>query len=467
MKKEVRVRFAPSPSGYLHIGGARTALFSWLYARKNSGKFILRIEDTDKERSTDESIKAILESMKWLNLDWDEGPFYQSQRTDIYREKALKLLSEGKAYKCYCTPDELKAKRQKALAEKRKPKYDGTCRELTENKDLPYTVRFKTPLEGATKLVDHVKGEVTFQNKELDDLIILRTDGSPTYNFTVVVDDHEMGITHVIRGDDHLNNTPKQILFYQALGWDIPEFTHVPLILGKDKKRLSKRHGAMSVMAYQELGYLSQAVVNYLVRLGWSYEDQEVFTLEDLIEKFSFKGLGKSPGVFNVEKMTWVSGQHMRMVNTEALVELVIPFLADIGFEVKPDDKLKLLVEACRQRSKTLIELADWTRFYYSDNIVYEEKGTNKFFNQEGAQILKLLKSELESIDHITEDAIEKIFTSAVEKLEIKMVQVAQTARMALTGKTVSPGIFDVVNILGKERSIGRLKDAIEFIKEL
>lgn len=467
MDKQIRVRFAPSPSGYLHIGGARTALFNWLYSRSQNGKFILRIEDTDKERSTEESINAILESLKWLKLEWDEGPFYQSKRTEIYREKAYDLIKQGKAYKCYCTPEELQAKREKAKAEKRKPKYDGTCRNLTNDRNQPFAVRFKTPLEGETKLVDLVRGKIVFRNEELDDLIILRSDGSPTYNFTVIVDDHEMGITHVIRGDDHLNNTPKQILFYKAFGWDVPEFAHVPLILGPDKKRLSKRHGAMSVMAYHELGMLSEAVVNYLVRLGWSYEDQEIFKIDDLVRIFSFSGLGKSAGIFNVEKMKWVSGQHIKTASIESLMKAVIPFLAKLGFDVKSDQKLKLLVEACRERSKTLVELADWMTFYYSDGIEYELKGVKKFFNSEGLKILKLLNTEFKAIHEISKESLETIFANSTKKLNLKMVQIAQTARMALTGKTVSPGIFEVVQILGKDRSIQLFEKAIDFIKKM
>jgi len=462
---EVRVRFAPSPTGYLHIGGARTALFNWLFARNKGGKFILRIEDTDKERSTEESINAIIESMKWLNLDWDEGPYFQSERYEMYKKYAQELLAQDKAYKCYCTPQELREKRERAQKEKRKPKYDGTCRELKKELDKPYAIRFKTPQEGITRLNDLIRGEITFKNEELDDLIIIRSDGSPTYNFTVVIDDHDMNITHVIRGDDHLNNTPKQILFYQAFGWDIPEFAHVPLILGPDKQRLSKRHGAMSVMAYHDMGYLPQAVVNYLVRLGWAHEDQEIFTIDELVEKFSLKGLGKSPSVFNIEKMTWVSGQHMKMTNTESLKKLVLPFLQDLGFSAKPDDKLSLLIDACKERSKTLVALAEWMTFYYSDSIEYDPKGAKKFLNLKGAEVLKILEKELSSLDKINNEIIEKIFERITEKLNVRMVEAAQTARMALTGKTVSPGIFEVINILGKERTIHRIQDAIAFIE--
>jgi glutamyl-tRNA synthetase len=465
MDKQVRVRFAPSPTGYLHIGGARTALFNWLFARHNGGKFILRIEDTDKERSTDESIKAILDSMKWLELDWDEGPFYQTQRYDLYRQMCFKLLEECKAYKCYCTQQELEAKRELASKEKRKPKYDGTCRELTSEKPLPYAIRFKTPQTGETRMFDHLRGEVVFNNEELDDLIILRSDGAPTYNFTVVVDDHEMGITHVIRGDDHLNNTPKQVLFYKALGWEVPEFIHVPLILGNDKKRLSKRHGAMSVMAYHDMGFLSIAVVNYLVRLGWSSEDQELFTREDLIAKFSLDGLGKSAGVFNVDKMTWVSGQHMKMSNPEVIARQAIPFLKAIGIETVIDDKLLYLVKACQERSKTLIELADWMKFYYFEKIEYDEKDAKKFLTKDAKPILELLRDGISIIGELSESSIEALFKDVSEKLNIKLMIAAQTARMALTGKTVSPGIYDVVFILGKERVIKRFEDAISFIK--
>ena len=326
----VRTRFAPSPTGYLHIGGARTALFNYLFARHHGGKFILRIEDTDRERSTTEAIEAILQALRWLQLDWDEGPFYQTQRFPLYRERIQKLLAEGRAYPCVCTPEELEAKRQAAQREKRKPAYDGTCRPKKGAipplpKDKPYAVRFRSPQTGTTVVDDAVKGRVVFENRELDDLIIARSDGTPTYNFCVVVDDIDMGITHIIRGDDHLSNTPRQILLYQALGHVPPQFAHVPLILGLDKARLSKRHGATSVTAYRDMGYFPAALVNYLVRLGWSHGDQEIFSREELIEKFTLEEVGKSAGAFNPEKLVWVNFYYMKTRPLSQLAEEIVP----------------------------------------------------------------------------------------------------------------------------------------------
>ncbi len=339
MVSQMILRFAPSPTGFLHIGGARTALFNWLLARNKGGKFILRIEDTDQVRSTKESIDAILEGMTWLGLDWDEGPIYQTDRITMYREHAERLIREGKAYYCYCTPEELEEKRQKALQEKRKPKYDGHCRNLES--PIPGrtpAIRFKAPQEGKTVLPDLIKGTMEFDNAEMDDLVILRSDGWPTYNFSVVVDDATMGITHVIRGDDHVNNTPRQILLYQAFGYPLPQFAHVPMILGADKARLSKRHGATSVMAYKDMGYLPQALVNYLVRLGWSHGDQEVFTKEELIRNFSLENVGKSAAVFNQEKLNWLNGVYIRQEKPEILAELLLPFLEGKGLKPRSQE---------------------------------------------------------------------------------------------------------------------------------
>ena len=308
----LRVRFAPSPTGYLHIGGARTALFNYLLARKEGGTFILRIEDTDVARSTQESVDAILQAMDWLGLSYDEGPFYQSERFPLYKEKVEELLAQGKAYRCYCTSEELEKRRVNAMAKGLKPKYDGTCRRRTEPLDLPWVVRFRAPEEGETVFIDKIKGAISFENDELDDVIIQRSDGTPTYNFVVVVDDATMGVNLVIRGDDHINNTPRQILMYQALGYQVPEFAHVPMILGADKARLSKRHGATSVMVYREMGYLPEAMVNYLVRLGWSHGDQEIFSMAELIEKFSLDSVGKSAGVFNPDKLLWLNAHYIK-----------------------------------------------------------------------------------------------------------------------------------------------------------
>ncbi|HDK17461.1 MAG TPA: glutamate--tRNA ligase, partial [Nitrospirae bacterium] len=332
MTEKIRVRFAPSPTGFLHIGGARTALFNWLYAKHNNGTFVLRIEDTDRTRSTDEYIDAILEGMKWLGLDWDEGPFRQTGRFDIYRSYADKLITEGKAYYCYCSPEELDARRKEAMSKGQALKYNGKCRNLKEPvSGITPVVRFRMPQEGQTIVDDLIKGSVSFENKQLDDLIILRSDGSPTYNLTVVVDDVDMEITHVIRGDDHLNNTPKQIQLYKSFGYPMPKFAHLPMILGSDKARLSKRHGATSVMAYYEMGYLPDALVNYLVRLGWSYGDREVFTREELIKYFSFENVGKAAAVFNPEKLLWLNSQYIMNSSSEKLAGLVMPFLIKEG----------------------------------------------------------------------------------------------------------------------------------------
>jgi len=362
---DLRVRFAPSPTGYLHIGGARTALFNYLLAKKESGTFVLRIEDTDVVRSTQESVDAILDAMTWLGLSYDEGPIYQSDRFELYKEKVQQLLDEGKAYRCYCPAEELDAKREKAKQEGRKPKYDGTCRNRTDQPDAPYVVRFKLPEEGEeTTFVDRIKGSISFRHEELDDLIIQRTDGTPTYNFVVVIDDAEMGINLVIRGDDHINNTPRQILLYQALNYPIPEFAHVPMILGADKKRLSKRHGATSVMVYQEMGYLPEALINYLVRLGWSFGDEEIFSLDDLINKFSLENVGRSAGVFNPEKLLWLNSHYIKTGDPERLAELLKPFLEQKQIKIADGPNLIDVVQSLQERSATLIEMTAGAEFY-------------------------------------------------------------------------------------------------------
>jgi len=332
--EKVVVRFPPSPTGYLHIGGARTALFNWLFARQKGGKFILRIEDTDRQRSTDEATKAILESMEWLGLDWDEGPYFQSRRYDLYEDFIERLISKGQAYHCHCSPDELEQKRKEAMAKGLKPKYDGKCRDLGLGPAPGSVVRLKTPLVGITRFNDLVKGAIRFDNEELDDLVLKRSDGSPTYHLAVVADDINLGITHIIRGDDHVNNTPRQILIYKAIGESLPQYAHVPMILGTDRARLSKRHGAMSVLAYRDEGYLPHALINSLVRLGWSYGDQERFTIEELIDKFSLKNVGKSAGIFNADKMLDLNAGYIRETSNDILAELVTPFLKKSGFQV-------------------------------------------------------------------------------------------------------------------------------------
>jgi len=468
---QVRTRFAPSPSGYLHIGGARTALFNFLFARHHGGKFILRIEDTDRERSTPEAINAILDAMNWLGLDWDEGPFYQTKRYALYKEKVQKLLSEGKAYPCVCTPEKLEAKRQLAQKEKRKPMYDGTCRPPEGvipplPQDKPYTIRFRSPRDGSTIVNDAVKGDVVFDNRELDDLIIARSDGTPTYNFCVVVDDIDMGITHIIRGDDHLANTPRQILLYQALGDTPPQFAHVPLILGLDKARLSKRHGATSVTAYRDMGYLPDAILNYLVRLGWSHGDQELFSREELIEKSSLESVGKSAGVFNPEKFLWVNFHYLKTRPLSQLAEEIVPYIVAKGYRV-PQDKswLERMIKTLQERSRTLVELVDSAHFYLTDDIAIDEKAAKKFLTPEVSQPLSKLIERLSALDEFSEANIESAFSGVLEEFGLSMGKLAQPVRVALTGSTVSPGIHEVIAVLGKERTIRRLQSALERLR--
>jgi glutamyl-tRNA synthetase len=466
----VRVRFAPSPTGHLHIGGARTALFNWLYAKNNRGTFILRIEDTDRTRSTEEFINSIIEGMKWLDLDWDEGPYRQTDRFDVYRSYAEKLMKEGKAYYCYCTPEELEQRRQEALAQGRSLKYDGRCRDLKAPvPERKPAIRFRMPQEGAAAVDDLIKGRVVFDNAQLDDLIIVRSDGTPTYNFTVVVDDVDMNITHVIRGDDHLNNTPKQIHIYLALGYKIPLFAHLPMILGSDKTRLSKRHGATSVLAYKEAGYLPGALVNYLVRLGWSHEDQEIFTKEELVSFFSFDNVGKSASVFNPEKLLWLNGQYIINSTPENLADLVIPLLVRekiIGEnQILDKEWLAKAIMTLQERAKTLIELTDSLRYYISEDIEYNLKAKEKFLKENNLASLCEVSESLKELDNFTAPEIEKIFLSVVERLQTKLGSVAQPVRVAMTGKTESPGIFEVIEIVGKEKTLKRLEKAINTIK--
>lgn len=461
----IRTRFAPSPTGYLHIGGARTALFNYLFARHNNGKFILRIEDTDVARSTKESIDAILDGMRWLGLDWDEGPFFQSQRFDVYRVHADALLEKGLAYRCYCTPEELEKRRAEALKAGTPPKYDGRCRERTGEPDLPYAVRFKVP-PGATTVDDAIKGGISFDNSTIEDLIILRSDSTPTYNFCVVVDDATMGMTHVIRGDDHINNTPKQILLYRALGYDLPVFAHLPMILGQDRSRLSKRHGATSVMAYKEMGYLPHALVNYLARLGWSHGDQEIFSLNELTEKFSLESVGKSSGVFNPEKLLWLNHHYIKESPPEALASLLVPFLEERGVKAEKGPRLEAIVKTLKERSKTLKEMADNALFYFRDEVEYDPKAAEKFLMPENIAVFKTLIERLEGLEAFTEAAVEAVFSSILEEKGLKLGKVAQPVRVALTGCTVSPGIYEMISAMGGELTLRRLREAVAYMEK-
>ncbi len=467
MSSKVRVRFAPSPTGHLHIGGARTALFNWLFARHNKGVFILRIEDTDRSRSTEEYIEAIIEGMKWLGLDWDEGPYRQTDRLEIYKSYVNKLLKENKAYYCYCSPEELEERRRLALAQGKPPKYDGRCRELKEPVPgrIP-AVRFKMPQAGTTVVDDLIRGRVSFDNEQLDDFIIMRSDGTPTYNFCVVVDDVDMRITHVIRGDDHLNNTPKQIQIYRALNYEIPQFAHLPMILGADKTRLSKRHGATSVMAYKEMGYLPEALLNYLVRLGWSYKDQEIFSKEELIEKFSLENIGKSAAVFNPEKLLWLNSHYINASTPERLYELVRPFLIKEGI-IKEDTEIDIqwiskAIATLKERSRTLVELANSLRYYIIDDIEIDEEAKEKFINEKTIGYLRRVRELLSGMDGFESKTLEEAFKKLISELGVKLSEVAQPLRVAITGKTVSPPIFDVLSVIGKERTLRRLDRVIK-----
>jgi len=468
MSKDEKVvtRFAPSPTGYLHIGGARTALFNWLFARKNKGKFILRIEDTDRQRSKEEYVKDIIEALKWLGLYWDEGPIFQSQRLDYYDSVIEKLLKEGKAYYCHCKPEELEKKKKEAMAKGQKPKYDRKCRDLGLGPAPGAVVRIKAPLTGITQFKDVIKGTISVQNEELDDIIIRRSDGTPTFHLAVVADDIDMGVNYIIRGDDHLNNTPKQIIIYQALGAPIPKYAHIPLILGPDRTRLSKRHGAMPVLTYKEMGYLPQALVNALARLGWSYGNQERFTVEELIEKFSLERVGKSPGIFNAEKLLDLNAWHIRNSSDEYLAKELIPFIKKLGIqEVTEQDTIKL-VPILKKRSKTLVEMAEKSVFYFGMDVEYEKDAKKNYLTPQVLDLLSDLKDRINKLESFDQKSLEELFIKFLDDHNIKLKEIAQSIRVALTGKTVSPGLFEVMEVLGKEKVLHRLNRAIEHIKK-
>ena len=464
---QVRVRFAPSPTGFLHIGGVRTALFNWLFARQQNGVFILRIEDTDQDRSTDASIQAILDGMRWVKLDWDEGPFRQTERMDLYRSHALRLFEHGHAYWCVCTPEELEARRKEAEAKGGSPRYDGRCRNLGLAKPTSdAALRFKAPQDGQTVVDDLIKGRVVFDNQILDDVIILRSNGFPTYNFSVVVDDALMGITHVVRGDDHLTNTPRQIPIFQALGFPLPRFGHLPMILGSDKTRLSKRHGATSIMAYKEMGYLPEAMVNYLVRLGWSHGDQELFSRDELIEKFSWKNVQTSPAVFNPDKLLWLNAEYLKTNPPQQVAEALVPLLeqTDLKDEVRAvsTEWLAQLVVLVKERTKTLVEMVHWVRPYFGEAVSFDEEAAKKFLTPAQAPILTKLVERFEALPVFSKHEWEEAFKKLVEEAGIKMGQLAQPVRVALTGRTASPGLFEVMEVLGRERTLIRLRKGIE-----
>ena len=460
MSQEIRTRFAPSPTGQLHIGGVRTALFSWLHARHFGGKFILRIEDTDAERSTDDNTKQILASMEWLGLDWDEGPFFQSQRLDLYKSHIQKLIDEGNAYWCECTPDNLEKKRSQALAEGKKPKYDGTCRNKGLGPGPGRVVRFLMPDSGVTSFDDMIKGRISMENAELDDLILLRSDDMPTYNLTVVIDDATMNMTHVIRGDDHVNNTPRQVKIYEALGFELPLFAHVPMILGPDKTKLSKRHGATSAMAYQEMGYLPEALVNYLVRLSWSHKDQEIFTLDELKEYFDIHDVGRAAAVFNPEKLLWLNHHYIKTGDPDRLAGLVAGFITKKGYQLPEKEYIKNVVIDVRERTKTVEEMVDFGGFYFQEIDPMEDL-KKQFYTPDIALVFKAIKGRFEQIELWDKEHMEDAVKAILEDFNLKFKTIAQPIRVALTGKTVSPGLFEIMLTLGKTTVLSRLEKAL------
>ncbi len=461
----VRTRFAPSPTGSLHIGGARTAIFNWLFARHYGGTFVLRIEDTDRERSTEESIGEIIAGMTWLGLDWDEGPFRQSDRLGVYKSLAERLIESGDAYRCYVSAEELEAKRKEAQEKGEVFRYRREWADKNAAPGKPYAVRLRTPDEGTIEVTDLLRGVVSFDAADIDDFVILKTDGFPTYNFAVVADDSEMNITHVIRGDDHLTNTPRQALIYKALSLDMPKMAHVSMILGPDGKRLSKRHGDTSVIAYKDEGYLPDALVNYLTRLGWSFGDQEIFTREELVEKFTLDNVGKSAAVFNMEKLDWLNGWYIRNRPAGEIAALVLPMLKERGIDAALDTKLEMIVKELGQRAKTLLDIVNSIGYFYAEEITFDEKAAEKFLTPETGAVLKDLSERIAS-GEFTSDGLHADFEKIMEERGIKMGAIAQPVRVALTGGTVSPGIFEVMEILGKEEVLKRLGRAVDYISE-
>jgi glutamyl-tRNA synthetase len=459
----VRTRFAPSPTGFLHIGGLRTALFCWLYARRHSGQFVLRIEDTDLERSTGEAIQQILDGMEWARLLHDEGPFYQTKRFDRYKEVIEELLAGGHAYRCYCTKEELAELRAEQTARGEKPRYDGRWRDRTDSRaDVPPVVRFKNPLSGEVVVDDVVHGRVVFQNAELDDLIIARSDGTPTYNFCVVVDDMDMRITHVIRGDDHLNNTPRQMNMLLALGYPPPVYAHLPMILGPDGTKLSKRHGAVSVLQYRDDGFLPEAVLNYLVRLGWSHGDQEFFSIEEMVRLFDIADVNKSASTFDVGKLTWLNQQHMMHAPPGRIVAVLRTQLEREGIYAEDDAKLEQIVLAQRERTKTVREMAVASAFFFRRPTGYDEKAVRKHVTPEALKLLVGLEDKLTQLTDWSAPDIHAVIVAHATESQVPLGKLAQPTRLAVCGGTISPPIDATLAILGKEESLFRLRDAIE-----
>lgn len=463
---EVRTRFAPSPTGYLHIGGVRTCLFSWLYARHHRGTFILRVEDTDRERSMQTAVDAILEGMRWLGLDWDEGPFFQSQRGDRYQEVIQDLLAREQAYHCYCSRAELDLMREEARKRGDKPKYDGRCRRRVAPppSDVQPVVRFKTPQEGEIVVDDLIQGCVVWRNSELDDLIIARSDGSPTYNLTVVADDLDMKISHVIRGDDHLNNTARQAHIYQALGVPAPAFAHIPLILAPDGHKLSKRHGTVSVLEYREAGYLPDALLNYLVRLGWSHGDQEVFSRDEMVALFDIKDVNKAAAAINPDKLLWLNQHYLKQAAPEYLAPLLGERLRAVGLDPALGPALDQLAQVQQGRTRTLNEMADQSRLFYQADIILEPDVAGKHLQAEVRAALAAVADALATLEAWNDEAIHALIEQVAARFEMKIGKLAQPLRVAVTGGGVSPSIDKTLRLLGRERAVARIRNAIEYI---
>ncbi len=463
----VRTRFAPSPTGYLHLGGARTALFNWLLARQTGGQFVLRVEDTDRERSTEESVQAILDGMDWLGLDYDEGPFFQTRRYDLYKEIIERLVESGHAYRCYCSKESLEEMREKARLEKRKPRYDGTCRDRTEPvPGVEPVLRFKTPLDGKVVIDDLVKGKIEIDNAELDDLVICRSDGNPTYNLSVVADDIDMRITHVVRGDDHINNTPRQIHIFNALGAPLPKFAHLPMILGDDGKRMSKRHGAVSVMQYQQEGILPQALLNYLARLGWSHGDQELFSLDELKTLFSLEACQKSGSVFDNTKLLWVNQQHMAQLSGAELGDQLQLELKEMGIDTAAGPSPEKLAGLLRERAQTVKDMAVQSRIFYVDDVELDPKAAQKQLRPVSLAVLQAVQAELQSESQWTAANLKQRLDNVAQSLEVGFGKIGQPLRVAITGGSASPDIADTLELIGQERSVARIGKAIEYVEK-
>jgi len=460
----MKSRFAPSPTGYLHIGGARTALFAWLWAKKNNSKFLLRIEDTDKERSTQSSVDAILEGMEWLGLDYDEGPIYQSNRTGRYNEVISELLVNGNAYYCDCSIERLESMREAQIEKKEKPKYDGSCR----NKGLKDgVIRFLNPDDGDVNFNDYVKGEINISNSELDDLILSRSDGSPTYNLTVVVDDHDMEIECVIRGDDHINNTPKQINLYEAMDWSIPKFAHVPMILGSDGSRLSKRHGALNLLSYREAGLLPHALLNYIVRLGWSHKDQEIFSVDEMIQLFELNSINNSPASFNQEKLEWINHSHIKTTEVKALVSNLKWYLDQLNIQIDNGPNINEVVDALRERSKSLVDMAQSCIMFYNDFKEFDSIQANKVFTKDSKLVLVDLLNNLSDVSSWTAANIHSVIKGICEAKGIGFGKVGQPLRLAISGDGKAGSVDISSQLVGKTKTLLRLKMAIDYIDNI